>query len=86
MLIYTRLLISPVKKKFVIDPMNLVDLSTLIPFYLAILLEELEDYEIIGKAGKILRLLKVMNINVTFLITAMARNEYFPPREYRMER
>ena len=31
---------------------------TLIPFYISILLEELEDFEIIGKAGKILRLMK----------------------------
>ena len=54
-----RLLVCPVKKRFMIDPMNLVDLLTLVPFYLAVLLKELEDLEIVGKAGKILRLLKV---------------------------
>ena len=39
--------------------MNLVDFVTLIPFYISILLEGLQDFEIIGKAGKILRLMKV---------------------------
>jgi hypothetical protein len=41
------------------NPMNIIDFMSLIPFYIALLLEGLEDYEIIGKAGKILRLLKV---------------------------
>jgi len=41
------------------NPMNTIDFLALIPFYVALLLEGLEDYEIIGKAGKILRLLKV---------------------------
>ncbi len=40
--------------------MNIIDFLALIPFYVALLLEGLEDYEIIGKAGKILRLLKVI--------------------------
>ena len=40
--------------------MNLIDLFAIIPFYLSILLEGLEDFEIIGKAGKIVRLVKVM--------------------------
>ena len=34
----------------------------LIPFYLTIVLEELEDYQIVGKAGKIVRLMRVMRI------------------------
>ena len=33
----------------------LVDLFAIIPFYLSIILEGLEDVEIIGKAGKIIR-------------------------------
>ncbi len=44
------------------NPMNTIDFLALIPFYVALLLEGLEDYEIIGKAGKILRLLKVSRL------------------------
>ena len=38
--------------------MNLVDFVAIIPFYIALLLEGLEDMEIIGKAGKIIRLIR----------------------------
>ena len=74
-----RFLCSPVKKQFVLQPMNLskllsrymnddniiissVDFIALIPFYLTLVLEELEDYQIVGKAGKIVRLMRVMRI------------------------
>ena len=40
------------------NKMNMVDLIAIIPFYLALLLEGLEDMEIIGKAGKIVRLIR----------------------------
>ena len=59
---FTRLLCSPVKWKFFVKPMNLVDLIALLPFFISIVLEELEDYQIVGKAGKIIRLMKVMKI------------------------
>ena len=39
--------------------MNIIDMLAIIPFYLSLLLEGLEDFEIIGKAGKIVRLVKV---------------------------
>ena len=42
--------------------MNLVDFVAIIPFYVALLLEGLEDLEIIGKAGKIIRLIRTMRI------------------------
>ena len=57
--------------------MNMIDLCAIIPFYLSLLLEGLEvhlssknslvnlyiqDFEIIGKTGKIIRLIKVMRI------------------------
>ena len=42
--------------------MNFVDFVVLLPFYASIILEGLEDYEIIGKAGKMLRLMKVMRM------------------------
>ena len=40
----------------------MIDLFAIIPFYLSLLLEGLEDFEIIGKTGKIIRLIKVMRI------------------------
>ena len=36
-----------------------VDFFALLPFYVSLVLEELEDYQIIGKAGKIIRLMRV---------------------------
>ena len=42
--------------------MNLIDLITLLPFYFGLVLEGLEDYQIVGKAGKMLRLMKIMRI------------------------
>ena len=53
-----RLFVCPNKKKFLCDKMNILDLIAIIPFYLALLLEGLEDMEIIGKAGKIVRLIR----------------------------
>ena len=38
---------------------NSVDFFALLPFYVSLVLEELEDYQIIGKAGKIIRLMRV---------------------------
>ena len=58
----TRLICSPVKWKFFIQGMNLVDFIALLPFFISKILEGLEDYQIIGKAGKIIRLMKVMRI------------------------
>ena len=57
-----RIVCSPNKKQFFIQPMNLIDFGTLFPFYMSLLLQGLEDYEIIGKAGKMIRLAKVMRI------------------------
>ena len=57
-----RFICSPCKKQFFLQPMNLIDFGTLFPFYMSLILQGLEDYEIIGKAGKIMRLAKVMRI------------------------
>ena len=57
-----RLLICPNKLKFIRDPMNVIDICAIVPFYLSLLLEGLEDFEIIGKTGKMIRLVRVMRI------------------------
>ena len=38
------------------EPMNVIDLFAIFPFYISLVLEGLEDFEIIGKTGKIIRL------------------------------
>ena len=57
-----RLAICPNKIKFIRDPMNIIDICAIVPFYLSLLLEGLEDFEIIGKTGKMIRLVRVMRI------------------------
>jgi hypothetical protein len=51
-----RLGLCPNKIRFVKEPMNVIDFAAIVPFYVSLLLEGLEDYEIIGKTGKIIRL------------------------------
>ena len=58
---FARLILSPNKRKFLFNKMNMVDLLAIVPFYLALLLEGLEDMEIIGKAGKIIRLIRFIS-------------------------
>ena len=38
------------------EPMNMIDLVAIFPFYISLVIEGLEDFEIIGKTGKIIRL------------------------------
>ena len=42
--------------------MNFVDVLAIFPYYMSLCLHQLEDFQIIGKAGKIVRLIRVMRI------------------------
>ena len=48
---FVRLFFCPKKIRFILDKMNLVDVLAIIPFFITLILENLEDFVIIGKAG-----------------------------------
>ena len=57
-----RLLSSPRKCIFLKDFMNTLDLMAIVPFYMALALDQLEDIKIIGKASKTIRLVRILRI------------------------
>ena len=57
-----RLAVCPAKLRFLRSPLNIVDLLAVLPFFLSLLLAELQDMQIIGKAGKFIRLVRLMRI------------------------
>ena len=42
--------------RFLKETMNIIDMVAICPFYISLILEGLEDFEIIGKTGKMIRL------------------------------
>ena len=49
--------------------MNVIDLFAIFPFYINLVLEGLEDFEIIGKTGKIIRLVSINLLKYQSLTT-----------------
>ena len=57
-----RFTFCPKKWQFFKESMNFIDFITLLPFYISLILEGLEDYQIISRAGKMIRLMKILKI------------------------
>jgi len=53
---------SPHKIRFVYAPLNIVDLLAILPYFVSFLVDELKDTQMIGRAGKVFRLIRVMRI------------------------
>ena len=48
-----RIATCPRKFKFFIDPMNLVDLFAILPYFVSFVVDHLSEFHIIGKTGKV---------------------------------
>ena len=47
---------TPAKPRFFVQPMNLIDLFAILPYFINIILDQLiSEFHIIGKAGKVIR-------------------------------
>lgn len=53
---------APRKLYFFVQPLNLVDLFAILPYLFSFLLTHLEEFHVIGKAGKVMRLVRVTRI------------------------
>ena len=52
--------------------MNAIDLLAIIPFFITIVINEMEDSKIIGKAGKMIRLVRVLRVMRIFKLARSA--------------
>ena len=50
--------------------MNIIDIVAVCPFYISLVLEGLEDFEIIGKTGKIIRLVGEEEVGMETVVTS----------------
>ena len=57
-----RFLCCPAKIRFLKNAMNVVDLLAIIPFFVDLLLDQVDDIDILGKAGKAIRLSRVLRV------------------------
>ncbi|XP_054474088.1 potassium voltage-gated channel subfamily S member 3b [Anoplopoma fimbria] len=65
-----RLIVSPSRRKFLGNPLNIIDVASILPFYATLALEtadeeaaeENEDLENVGKVVQVLRLMRVLRI------------------------
>ena len=62
---------SPKKFRFFVDPMNLVDLFAILPYFLSMVLEHLSEFHIIGKTGKVRTITSYIIIVIRKMLLSM---------------